>query len=133
MRLCTLNSHSNNRALNPSETLTVIRQQRKPVARIGGRGMKPVGSADATHACKMGSNGILSSRTLIKFINLLCLQSHPTLVDFIHLHVSETKSKADYFKNQIYAAHFWCLMTSMNLSIQDIQNLGFHISQSMVW
>lgn len=70
MRLCTLNSHSNTRALNPSEKLTVIRQQRKPVARIGGRGMKPVGSVEATHACKMGSNWILSSRTLIvyKFI-----------------------------------------------------------------
>jgi len=65
-RLCTLNSHSNNRALNPSGKLTVIRQQCKPVARIGGRGMKPVGSVEATHACKMGPNWDLSSRTLIK-------------------------------------------------------------------
>jgi hypothetical protein len=53
-RLCILIRHSNTRALDPSEKLTVIRQQRKPVARIGGRGMKPVGSVEATHVCKMG-------------------------------------------------------------------------------
>lgn len=106
MRLCTLNSHSNNRALNPSEKLTVIRQQRKPVARIGGRGMKPVGSVEATHACKMGSNWVLSSITLMKSINLLHLQSPFTVIDFNELKISATKSQADNLKNQIYAAHF---------------------------
>jgi len=53
------------------------------VARIGGRGMKPVGSVEETHACKMGSNLILSFRTLIKAFKI-----HPTVTHFNHPQVS---------------------------------------------
>jgi hypothetical protein len=49
------------------------------VARIGGRGMKPVGSAEVTHACKMGSNMFLSLTTPINAFRI-----PPTLPYFNH-------------------------------------------------